>query len=142
MENDLQSNEYQRSEAVAAADEALDHLYAAQNELRKARNWGFYDMLGGGMFGSMIKHSKMQKANNEIQAAKEAVARLMRAVEGIEGVDTSAGFNVDMGGVWGFMDVFMDNIFADMMVQQRINEAQAQVEAAIQQVEYLRDQIA
>ena len=141
MSNDIRS-ESQKSDALAAADEALDHLYAAQEQLNKARNWGFYDMLGGGMFGSMIKHSKMQKANQEIQAAKEAVARFMRTVEGIDGIDTSAGFNVDMGGIWGFMDVFMDNVFADIMVQQRINEAQAQVAAAIQQVEYLRDQIA
>ena len=84
MSNDIRS-ESQKSDALAAADEALDHLYAAQEQLNKARNWGFYDMLGGGMFGSMIKHSKMQKANQEIQAAKEAVARFMRTVEGIDG---------------------------------------------------------
>ena len=141
MSNDIRS-ESKRNDALAAADEALDHLYAAQEQLTKARNWGFYDMLGGGMFGSMIKHSKMQKANNEIQAAKEAVARFARTLDGVEGFDTSSGLNVEVGGMWGFMDVFMDNIFADIMVQQRINEAQAQVDAAIQQVEYLRDQIA
>lgn len=128
------------SSVVSAADDALDHLYSAQQELNKAANWGFYDMMGGGMFTSLIKHSKLQNANREIQQAKEAVLRFSHELE-VSHVDADAGLHIDLGDFWSFTDVFLDNFFADMMMQQRITEAQRQVGQAIRQIEYIRNQL-
>ena len=36
-------------EAIRAGEQALDSLREAKNQLNSARNWGIYDMIGGGL---------------------------------------------------------------------------------------------
>ena len=67
-------NESQRieiEEAIAAADEALYHLNIAKKNLKSAGNWGLYDMFGGGVISGLIKHGKMESAEEEIELANE-----------------------------------------------------------------------
>lgn len=52
-------------EALTAGENALQSLYAASEQLDSARNWGIVDLLGGGFFTDLIKHSKMGKAEAE-----------------------------------------------------------------------------
>ena len=134
------SNREQYHHLVASADDALNHLYSAQKELDKAYGWGVYDMLGGGMFGSLIKHGKLQNANREIEEAKKAVTRFAEDLR-VSNIDANAGLHIDTGDFLSFTDIFLDNVFADMMMQQRIMEAQQQVDQAIRQITYIRDQL-
>ena len=41
LENDI-------TEAIFAAEDALQHLYKAKTFLKKARNWGLFDIFAGG----------------------------------------------------------------------------------------------
>ena len=50
-------------EALVAADDALDDLYAARDHLRSARNWGIFDIFGGGIIATMIKRRNHQRNN-------------------------------------------------------------------------------
>ena len=45
-------------EAIEAGEQALASLQAASRQLNGARNWGIADLLGGGFFTDMVKHSK------------------------------------------------------------------------------------
>lgn len=49
-------------EALTAGENALQSLYAASEQLDSARNWGIVDLLGGGFFTDLIKHSKNGKS--------------------------------------------------------------------------------
>ena len=42
-------------EAVQAGERALQSLYAARDKLGSARNWGIFDMLGGGFISDFVK---------------------------------------------------------------------------------------
>ena len=46
-------------DAVLAGEAALDSLRSAREKLESVKNWGVFDMLGGGMVSSFIKHSRM-----------------------------------------------------------------------------------
>lgn len=48
--------EKEKREAVEAGQRALNSLRAAQNNLNSAKNWGIFDMFGGGMFSTFIKN--------------------------------------------------------------------------------------
>ena len=50
-------------EAVQAGERVLQTLYAARDKLGSARNWGIFDMLGGGFISDLVKHSKMNDAS-------------------------------------------------------------------------------
>ena len=60
-------------EAIAAADFALDSLCRARDSLNSARNWGIFDIVGGGLISTLIKRSKMSDASAEMEAAKRAI---------------------------------------------------------------------
>ena len=126
------------SEAIQAANEALEHLEAAERELDSAGRWGMFDMFAGGMLSSFVKHSRLGTAQDEIDAAKRALKRFARE---LRDVDESGGLNVEVGGFLGFADIFMDNIVADWLVQAKIDAAKRQVAEAIEQVTRVRDSL-
>ena len=125
-------------EAINAADHALDCLYAAQDYLSSARNWGIVDILGGGFFSTMIKRSKMSSASQCIEEAKYAMAAFRKE---LADVDQAMPLAIDEGNFWAFADYFFDGFFADMMVQSQIAQARAQVDEAIERVSALRAQL-
>ena len=57
-------------EAISAGERALSSLRNAQNELSSAKNWGLFDMLGGGFVSTLVKHGKMDNAKRYMEQAK------------------------------------------------------------------------
>jgi len=121
--------EKERQEAIIAGERALDSLYEAQNQLRKARNWGIYDILGGGFISSLIKHSKIDNARSCIERAKYDLQCFNRELR-----DVSYDINVDIGDFLTFFDL-MDSFFADLLVQSRIADASRRIDDAIWRVQ-------
>lgn len=56
-------------EAVVAGNRAMQALDEADSCIRSARNWGIFDILGGGMLSSFIKHERLGKAQDLVQKA-------------------------------------------------------------------------
>ena len=54
---------------------------------------------------------------------------------GLRDVTLCANLNLDTGGFLAFADMFMDNVFADYLVQRKISQARKQVGEAVRQVE-------
>ena len=88
--------------------------------------------IGGGFFGSMIKHGRMEDAGAAMERAKDDLYRLQSELRDIE---VPMDFQVDVGGFLSFADMFFDNIFVDWMVQSRINDARDQVVEATARVQ-------
>ena len=62
--------EKEKREAIEAGRRALNSLSAAKENLNSAKNWGLVDMFGGGFFSTMLKHSKMDHAKQNMDQAK------------------------------------------------------------------------
>ena len=122
----------ERAEAIRAGERARDSLENALDALDSARGWGIYDLLGGGLISTLIKHSKMDKASEYIEEAKadiQAFSRELKDVREFADVDLSTG------DFWGFADFFFDGFLSDWIMQNRINEAREQIQEAIRRVE-------
>lgn len=130
MDNNMMSKEVR--EAINAGERALRSLYEAKGNLDSARNWGIFDMLGGGFVTDMIKHSKMGNASVCMENAKYDLQVFQRE---LRDVYISLDMKIDVGGFLNFADFFFDGIVADYLVQSKIGEARRQVESAINQVE-------
>ena len=133
-------DEYQRieiEEAIAAADEALYHLNVAKKNLRSAGNWGIYDMLGGGFISGLIKHSKIENAEDEIQMAKEALENFAEELRDVTGYSS-----VHIDSFLKFGDLVFDGFLMDALVQHEIGKAKAQCDDAIEQVSRIREELA
>ena len=119
------------NEAYAAGERALESLYAAQDYLRSAGNWGIFDMLGGGFISTMAKRSKMRDANACMEQAQYDLQRFQQELRDVTAIP---GLYLEMDDFLGFADYFFDGLLADLLVQSRIREAQEKVDTAIEQV--------
>ena len=130
-------NTYYRQEvkeAIDAGREALRCLDRAKDCLSSAKNWGLFDILGGDFIATFVKHSKMNRANEEIQNARIALQKFQRELMDVENIPE---FNINTGDFLSFADFFFDGFIADMMVQSKIRRAQDQIDDAIDRVETL-----
>lgn len=126
------------NEAIAAGERALYSLERAQEKLNSARSWGIFDMLGGGFFTDMIKHSRMEEASGYMEDAKHDLKIFQKELRDVQ-VPTE--FRMEVGGFLTFADFFFDGILADYMVQTKITEAREQVADAITRVSHLLNEL-
>ena len=121
-------------EAVAAGERALTSLRRAQEKLDSARNWGLFDLFGGGFITDMIKHSRMNDASALMENARADLLVFQRE---LRDVYVPTEFRMEVSDFLTFADFFFDGVIADYLVQSKIAEARAQVSDAIYQVERL-----
>lgn len=127
------------NEAIEAADEALYYLDKARQDLLSARNWGIFDIFGGGMIATFIKRNKMSKAKSYVIDARESLMKLKNELDDIDDV---IEFDLDMDDFLSFADYFFDNsFFSDLMVQGRINNARSKILEAIDNVKLIKEEL-
>lgn len=119
---------------IQMCDNALLHLTYANTYLSSAGNWGVVDILGGGLFSSIAKHSKMDDAKREIETSKYAIKQLKAYLDNVD-LDSLSINNSDF---FAFADLFFDGFISDWLIQSRIRDAQAQVNDAIVQISSLK----
>ena len=130
--------EKEKREAADAGNRALRSLKAAQENLSSAKNWGIWDMLGGGFISTMAKHSKMDRAKENLAKARSDLKSFSRE---LQDVNMACHLDIETGDFLSFADLFFDGFVVDWMVQDRINEASRQVEEAIHRVEGILNQL-
>lgn len=125
-------------EAITAADRALEGLERARLSLKSARNWGIYDILGGGFISGMIKRSKMRDAGAEMEYARQELLHFRRELEDVDQLIDTGFTNFDFVA---FGDLFLDGLLFDLLAQGRINDARERVDRAIFEVRRIRRQL-
>ena len=55
-----------------------------EEKLQGAKNWGIFDMLGGGFFTDMVKHSKMSDATAYMEDAKSQLLVFQRELRDVQ----------------------------------------------------------
>ena len=118
-------------EAIRAGERALDSLREAKNQLNSARSWGIYDMIGGGLISSMIKHSKIDQANEWMDQANRDLRCFAKELRDVDSED----LQIDTGSLVTMLDIFCDNFFSDLLVQQKINDGRARIDALSDRIE-------
>lgn len=106
-------------------------LSQAMEKLDSAGSWGIFDMLGGGLISTMVKHSRVGEAKSLMQRAKARMEQMARLLESAPlPVDIDA--QIDSFAV--FADYFWDGLFADLYVQRKIRDMQSNVRRAIEEL--------
>lgn len=126
--------DYQKEcrEALDAGNRALNSLRNAKSCLDSARNWGIFDMLGGGLLSGLIKRSKIKDAQGLMNRARQDLKTFSRE---LDDVHMSGQLEVEINDFIGFADLLWDNFLIDWMMQDRINNARFQLDEVIRRVE-------
>lgn len=122
-------------EAYAAGVEAGELLRHADRLLGSAGSWATWDTFGGGgLLTDMMKYDKLDQVSEVLRRTDLALGRFSRELADlrIAGVETVA-----VDGLTRTFDVFFDNIFSDMAVRSRIQQARHRVGSALEAVDDL-----
>ncbi|MHA6252313.1 hypothetical protein [Oceanobacillus sp. CAU 1775] len=119
-EGDLAAYITELEEAIEAGNKVKDALINATKSLESAEGWGTFDMFGGGMISSLVKHDHIDKATNHIHQAQTAMRKFQKE---LLDVDEVSNLEVDISGMLKFADFFFDGIIVDWMVQGRIKDS-------------------
>jgi hypothetical protein len=120
-------------EAFAAGRAAHDMLSEAATLLGSAGSWSTWDSFGGGgLLTDMMKYDKVDRATETLRRADLALASFSRELADVS-LPAVQGVQVDQ--MMRTFDVWFDNIFSDMAVRARIEDARRKVEHALTQVQ-------
>lgn len=120
-------------EAIAAGNRALECADRVADSLNSSKSWGIWDVMGGGLFADLAKHSHLDDAQREVEQLQVALRRFNTELADVSTIRTD--MQVSIGGFLRFADCFFDNLFTDLAVMDRISQSQDQVHTIISQIE-------
>lgn len=124
----LNSKQRELEEAIHAGQVVRQALTEARDSLDSASGWGVWDMLGGGLISTAVKHSKIDDAKRAIHRVQAAMQIFVRELK-----DVGSAINpvrIEIGSFATFADYFFDGLIADWVVQSRIKDSLNQVTSA------------
>jgi DNA repair exonuclease SbcCD ATPase subunit len=124
QEAEAQANAKELREAVSAGRSVASALEQAREHLGSAKNWGTYDMFGGGAIAGAVKHSRIDDARSAIHHAQRSLRRFQTELLDVQ---RDLDLRIDIGEMLTFADFFFDGFIADWMVQGRIQESLDQI---------------
>ena len=107
----------QVNQAIILTDQLISELDHAERQLSSARNWGFLDVLGGGVIVDLIKHSKLNNAKNSMDRVNYLLQELKQALGGIS---MAGDYSMNVGGFETFADFFFDSGIVDVYMTAKI----------------------
>lgn len=116
IDRDLR-NKKEIEEAELAGRSLLREVSNAEKSLNSASNWGIYDIVGGDLISSMIKHDKINEAESSFRNISSLITRFNKELGDV------SYESITMSGTTIAFDIFFDNIFTDFSVQSKINKS-------------------
>ena len=108
------------SEALQAGRDVLFSLEEVLDSLESAKNWGTWDMFGGGFLSTALKHNRIDRARDGIH---DVQAKLNSFERELADVRERIELKIDIGEFETFADFFFDGLIVDWVVQSKIVES-------------------
>ncbi|MGO4886344.1 hypothetical protein ACJ2A9_01180 [Anaerobacillus sp. MEB173] len=122
------------NEAIDTGKQASKALAAAISSLESAKGWSTWDMFGGGMITTAIKHSRLDDAKSQVHIAQ---TKLRLFQEELADVTNHDKIELQFSGLLTFADYFFDGIIFDWMVHGKITDSLQQVKETKEKVDQL-----
>ena len=120
------------NEAVIAGKTAMNKAYEVQKSLDSADSWAMFDVFGGGIVADMVKYSKLDDANSQIQQMQASLSKFKTE---LSDVNINADLTVQVSEFLRAADYLFDNIFTDAAVLNRISEARNRVNDTVRRID-------
>ncbi|MEW9698702.1 hypothetical protein [Paenibacillus sp. SI8] len=123
-------------EAMSAGKTVAGQLAQALEILTSARNWGKFDILGGGILSTHIKNEKIDEAMNHIRFARSSLSRFQKELCDVR---VTLDMDINISDFLRFSDYFFDGFISDWLVQDKINATISQIENKLREVNRIRN---
>lgn len=123
----LKAETRELEEALRAGKEVSAGLKRVREFLESAHGWGVWDMVGGGLISTAIKHDRINQAREAVFAVQAQMSQFKRE---LADVSKSPGLEVELTAFESFADYFFDGLIIDWIVQSKITNSLEQTRAA------------
>jgi len=117
---DAESDVRELQEAIDAGNAVLNGLESVIASLKSAKNWGTWDMIGGGLIATAVKHSRIDDARASAHQVQQLLRRFQQE---LADVGSRSEIAIDIGSFATFADYFLDGLIVDWVVQSRIGRS-------------------
>ncbi|MEW9096969.1 MAG: hypothetical protein AB2417_17985 [Clostridiaceae bacterium] len=117
---DLKPNIKETKEAINAGEKVSEALERVLSSLKSAKDWGQWDILGGGFIATAAKHSKIDDAKSHVHEVQRLLGIFKRELSDIK---LSSDMDINIGSFEKFADYFFDGLMFDWVVQSNINDS-------------------
>ena len=114
-------------EAIVAGNNVLSGLEPVINSLESAEGWGVWDLLGGGLLSTAIKHSRIDDARSGVHEVQTRMSRFKRELADVQ---RSIELKIDIGALDTFADFFFNGLIVDWIIQSKIIDARERSQQA------------
>jgi len=104
-------------EAITAGKAVISGLDQVIESLGSAKDWGTWDMLGGGFISTAIKHSRIDEARNGVQYVQTKMSQFKRELADVQ---NTIDLEINISEFATFADYFFDDLIFDWIVQSKI----------------------
>lgn len=118
--NDLRATQKEVEEAIGAGTELQGGLDGVVEKLQSAKGWGTWDMIGGGILATAIKHSRIDEARTLMHDVQTLLGRFQRELADVAVESVPAA---DITEFDRFADYFLDGLIWDWIVQSKIQRS-------------------
>lgn len=141
----FESRRIEIEEAIDAGKTALIRAGMVLEQVESAEDWGLFDIIGGGLITTLVKHSKIDEAQKCMEELQVSLRRFRTELADVERIDSD--IHVDFSDMLRFGDWFFDGLVFDIMVQNRLKDShqktikiKSQVTEAIHKLELALDE--
>jgi len=120
-------------EAILEGEKGLKQLSIVIGFLRKAKDWGRWDMYSKNRSAGYMKHQAIDKAVRNLTNTQHQLNKFSRELSDLG--DKYYTFNLNIGQFNKFMDFFFDNLISDWIIQQRIKTSLNNIERTYSDVQ-------
>lgn len=125
-------------EAREAGWQAKQALERAIAYMRNASGWGILDLLGGNLLTGMVKHAKLDHAQEYVDEAKSKMKKFQKELQDI---DLPSDMKVNMEGFIRIADYLFDNVFVDIFIQSKIRKNMEQLEDTAGRIDEILEEL-
>lgn len=118
-------------EALSVGNRLFSCLSNVLESLDSAKEYGVWDMVGGGIIATAGKHSHLDTAQSTLEDAKELMKKFKKELSDIQ---VTLDSQVNIEGFSQFADFFFDGFLVDWFVQSKINRSIERISDARQQI--------
>ncbi len=111
-------------EAMAAGERTMRQTRAVKQLLSEAKNWGRWDMAGGGLFSTMMKHDKLKEAQVNMEQLQISLGRFRTE---LKDVDIEAELSWRISEFECVADYIFDCWLIDWEIQDKIQDARDRI---------------
>lgn len=117
----LKGKQKEIEEASNACKQLVLSLENAREDLSSAQSWGLFDILGGGLIPTSIKHDYIKRASQYIKDSSDKAVILTRELQDLKIYFSIDGLQVD--SLTHSFDTFFDSVLSDLNIQEQIDKA-------------------